>query len=350
MRKRAYIRQDRYEIIPWLEEYDQQMSSYIPYLMDLSTPNYTSEVLNTDNFGLRKGTLLGKKKFNNYLLGGSTTFGVGASSDFSTISSIITKSSNENWKNFGVRGYNGLQELLLFQAHILEINKNVKNIVIMSGINDIYLNLVGASPHILGPFFFGSSFERKLKRKKAIRVILEKIASFRLGQNPAIEFVPILSLLKSIINVSYFKKNYFTRYHSSDFSHFPDFKTLFERNIMLWNFISKGLNANIIFLLQPYADWTSKKLTNEEKQLFTILDDFQNKSWKNISNKIRKKEIHEEYKKILSQTCEKNKIRFFDLNDIFDENTDDEWAFVDRIHLTDSGNKIVAKQIMSMLY
>lgn len=350
MKIRAYKRQDRYDIAPWLQEYDRQMSSYIPYLMDLSTPNYVSKIINTDNFGLRKGAALDDTKQLNFILGGSVTFGVGASSDLYTIPSLLTKKSNENWKNLGVRGYNGFQELLIFQSHFLEFKHKVKNIVVLSGINDIYLNFVNPSPHVLGPFFFGSTFEKKLNRKRAVRVFLEKLLSIRHGNSPSFKFIPFLELLKSIVDFNYFEKNYRQKYSQSEFSFYPNLETLIERNMTLWKFIAEGLNANILFMLQPYADWTGKKLTSEEKKLFSILDSFQDGSWHAASKKIKEKKTHEKYNRLFSQACEKNGIKFLDLNGLFDKNADDEWVFIDRIHLTDRGNNIIAKKIMSEMY
>ena len=73
-------------------------------VMFTSTPNYSGGVLNTDRFGFRK------TNFKNYsysvenlngisdcslIVGGSTVFGVGSTSDGNTISSLMSKEKNQ---------------------------------------------------------------------------------------------------------------------------------------------------------------------------------------------------------------------------------------------------------------
>ena len=83
----------RYDLVPQMKIYDNIRRRFIPYLMFASTPNFRSNVLNTDENGLRynfaptkKSIFQENKKQESILfIGGSTAFGVGATQDKNTI-------------------------------------------------------------------------------------------------------------------------------------------------------------------------------------------------------------------------------------------------------------------------
>ncbi len=54
----------RYEILPQMRIYDQIGYRWLPFIMFSQTPNFRSDVLNTDNKGLRFNSIKKiKKKF-----------------------------------------------------------------------------------------------------------------------------------------------------------------------------------------------------------------------------------------------------------------------------------------------
>ena len=72
------------------------------------------------------------------MIGSSTTFGVGSTEDKKTIPSILSKNSNYFY-NLGGRAFNGFQEIILYQLFADKIKHNIKKIVLLSGMNDVYM-------------------------------------------------------------------------------------------------------------------------------------------------------------------------------------------------------------------
>ena len=115
--------------------------------MFVNFPNYKSEHVNTDDLGFRKSfSREGKsidtmnvknEKICNVLIGGSTAFGMGASSDKKTISSFLSQSSIF-CHNFGVRAATSQQEFLIFQ-NFKRLLPKIKNVFILTGVNDLAL-------------------------------------------------------------------------------------------------------------------------------------------------------------------------------------------------------------------
>ena len=99
--------------------------------MFTQTSNFRSEIVNTDCCGLRFNEkpnlnqsifdekITGKKSV---LIGGSTAFGVGSSSDQKTISSLLSNSPDYHFYNLGGRAFNGFQELILYQSLVGKLN------------------------------------------------------------------------------------------------------------------------------------------------------------------------------------------------------------------------------------
>ena len=141
----------------------------LPNIGFTNITNFRSNVCNTDNLGLRFNDIKenyisifdenkNKKKPEIILTGGSTAMGMAASSDTKTISSLLSDSSNFHFYNLAVRAYNGFQELILTQSLINRF-KNLKKIIIVSGINDLYFFFDPNFRKIFpGPQVYGSKF------------------------------------------------------------------------------------------------------------------------------------------------------------------------------------------------
>ena len=166
----------RYQHCPQMRIYDNIGYQWVQNLMFMNTPNYRSKICSTDIFGLRFNCNPDKLNFESVfhqdnkkekiaMVGSSTTFGVGASSDENTIPSILSKNSNYFTLNLGGRAYNGFQEIILFQSLINKI-KNLKKIVLFSGMNDVYMchnkNFISRYP---GPLYFNKAFLAKMNEE-----------------------------------------------------------------------------------------------------------------------------------------------------------------------------------------
>ena len=112
-------------LTPQMETYDNLGIKWHPYIMFFQKPNYKSRVVNTDKFGFRFNQVK-KNRYSpfsdfkkseeelSFIVGSSTVFGVGASNDSNTISSIISKETSDKFLNFGCRAHVSSQELILF--------------------------------------------------------------------------------------------------------------------------------------------------------------------------------------------------------------------------------------------
>ena len=157
----------RYELAPQLELYDKIGIEWMPHLMFIQTRNFRSEIVNTDCCGLRfnekpnlnqsifNEKITGKKSV---LIGGSTAFGVGSSSDQKTISSLLSNSPDYHFYNLGGRAFNGFQELILYQSLVDKLTE-IEKIVIFSGLNDLYFfSGMNFDDNFIGPFFLVNNF------------------------------------------------------------------------------------------------------------------------------------------------------------------------------------------------
>ena len=59
--------------------------------------------------------------------------------------------------------------------------------------------------------------------------------------------------------------------------------------------------------------------------------------------------MHSWYSRELSKICEEQNINFYDSNSFLNKNFNED-IFVDRIHLTDNGNKILSDSILEKLW
>ena len=140
-----------YKIIPQAKFYDSMGASWRPFSMYGQFSNIRSKYCNTDTNGFRfnKNTFPQKKisifdcrntakKKGGVIIGNSTSFGEGLTGDDKTISNQLTLNTNYEFFNLSGRGYSGFQEIVNFIIHFHKI-KNLKKIIVISGLNDSYL-------------------------------------------------------------------------------------------------------------------------------------------------------------------------------------------------------------------
>ena len=138
----------RNELVPQMAEYDRHASLrvWISYMMHNGAANFRSNVLNTDGYGFRygrdpNGVPCSFQTFSsgdcNFLLGGSTTFCVGTTSDARTVSSRLSAKTGETWINCGMRAHVLAQNLNA--SLLLRPDRcNVKRLVALTGLNELY--------------------------------------------------------------------------------------------------------------------------------------------------------------------------------------------------------------------
>ena len=325
--------QKRYKYVPHMKFYDQISCEYKPFVMFFNKSNFISNVVNTDDLGFRynyyDGLLKKQSEFYNHdevslIIGGSSVFGFGSTSDNNTISSLLTKNTNQIFLNFGATAFNSKQELLLF-LNFFQKFKKIKNVIIVSGMNDLYLNLVNKQD-VWGDFFFKKKYNKiheYYKNKNNFKIILKQL------------YLKLLNKEKKPND----HKN--VNFNNLDLN----FKNLFN----LWTNLSKNYEFNLYYFLQPLPTWTEKNLSELEKNIFEILDnsdDFAHQILKEISLI----ENYNKYKHILEKNSKNNKINFVDLNSEFKKIKNlNETLFVDRVHLTDIGYQQISNIILNRI-
>ena len=350
----------RYKLAPQMREYDKLANIWKPFVMFFNQPNFKSQVFNLDKFGLRfndlsnlknlniekNNSIFNEKIFSNCketaaLVGASTAFGTGASSDAYTIPSILSKKTNTHFLNVSCSGFSGFQEIILFQSFI-NLLKNIKKIIVLSGLNDLFLiNHLSTFDPVFGPHYFSQRYIKGMVqdtlswRRNLAKVIFEPFIKHNVYWNS----VTKKQLLNFLLKKNEFKK--------PDLSNKKEiFKNLIEKNFQFWSNIQRGMGIKVIYALQPFANWCKKKFSDEEKEIFSVVDTTTIKTYQTL--KLIDKKAHIDYKNILQENCSYHNFDFIDCNDYLSNNNfDKQWLFVDRSHLTDLGNKHVAEFILS---
>ncbi len=349
----------RKELTPQMEIYDVLGSNWHPFIMFFHRKNYKSNIVNTDNFGFRYSEYDGFKfsplsNFSDiennisFIVGSSAVFGVGATNDKKTIPSRLSKLSKENFLNLGGRAHVSSQELLLF-TQIASKFRKIKNVIIMSGLNDLYLSSLRNYSDISGPFFFSNKFKNAMTyensswERKLLRFFIAPI----LGEDFDFLNTRTLDLLKETFKVILFKKTKNTSLKENIFDINYTILQL-KKNLYIWKKLSESVPFNLIFVLQPTLDWMNKKPTKEERIIFEYL----NKQVDKVKiTEVLSEKIYKKYSQELRALCEELQINFFDSNaDLKKYINEKNWLFVDRGgHMTDSGYDIMSKYLYDLL-
>ena len=351
-----------YDLAPQMKAYDKLGQVWKPFIMYISPPNFKSEVVNLDKFGRRftdsnttnnlenskNNSIFDEKIFSHkketaVLLGGSSAFGIGASSDASTISSLLSKQTDTHFFNLGCSAFCGFQEITLFQSVVNRLTK-INKIVIFSGLNDLFLsNHISTYDPTLGPFYFNNEFVEGMMNA----TINWKRSLSKFFLNPFIKNNINWNLItkKELFNY-FFKKNSYTSLKLIDKE--KVLKNILKRNFICWSNIQKAMGVKLIYVLQPMPNWCNKDLSDEETQIFKELDASSYKNFKTLKSLDLEK--FNSYRTYISEICDELKIDLIDSNDyISSKNCHKEWLFIDRAHLTDLGNKYISELILSKL-
>ena len=305
---------DRYSIAPQMKDYDNLSCVYRPYVMFFNKENYKSQYVNTNNYGFRinyfnnktfsNEEIISKKKEISIILGGSLAFGFGSTSDKNTISSNMSNNTRDLFLNFGATAFNSKQEFILFLNYIEKFYK-IKRLIIISGINDFYLSLI-KNEDIWGNIFFEDKFKNALIKKRK-------------------NYLDFFNFKNKSNNINYdnLKIDLLDRKYMELFS--------------LWKKLSIVYKFKITYVLQPFCQWFKSNLCTEEINLFNILDNSNDQAHQ-ILKIISNNKFYINFKSLLEENCNLNNLNFIDLNkELKDLNTNKDWLFVDRVHMTDHG-------------
>ncbi len=343
----------RYQIIPQMETYDNLGFEWLPFVMFTQMPSYRSKVVNTDAKGFRlnskkeieKNNVFhnDKNKKNILILGNSTAFGVGCTNDEATISSNLSDESF-NYINLAGRAHVGFQELITLFSNFDQI-KNIKKVIILSGVNDFYLSDI-LKINYPDNFYFNTSFIQNMNNsrittsKKLAKFVLDFFYPKVLNNNNIwrLNKSNILEFIKS----SNFRKDF------KLFSNFPNLniEEKLKRNFSIYNLLQKFFNCKVEYYLQPVLQW-SKEMNYEEKQLHNYSNIYSSEMSKQAF-KLFTNETYLDLTNLISRLAKNHELEFYDTNLYFkDVLKKSDWSFVDAVHCTDQGYKCISNFIKS---
>jgi len=350
----------RYDLTPQMLEYDRLGTIWLPYLMFFHSPNYASGVVNTDSRGFRlthgrEGVVNGREGLSNASLclfvGGSSAFGVGASSDRFTIPSLLNQRTHDTWVNYGGRAFSSTQELLLVLLY--SRHRGIEKVIIFSGVNDLILFFLADCPHReLGAFFSWNRFNQAMNqsaakswKRKGLELVLKRFYGDSIDYERITrkELLNILMGRGKQVNPAGFTPK------SDGVSIVPSTRSvddvvhLLHHNLSLWKQLSVSWNFKLTYVLQPLSDWLDRKLSHEEEALFNYLSMEPANIWQTIQKHVSSSERYAWYVGHIRAACYELGIDFFDMNKHFAaQDLGGRWLFVDRVHLGDAGNCVVA--------
>ena len=334
-------------ILPSISQYEKMpMVNNVPFAMNAGAFNYRSENINTDSDGFRftkykDGYILPNdiEKFEevNIIIGNSTLFGVGVSNDDNTIASKLSKISKEPWLNISIRGAVSLTEYIHAIRYIYKAKK-VKNIIIFSGIVDIYLNLLVDKP---------TKFEKRIEPERWIYSCPKRIISRFFAKRYKLRQLDIID--KSFMELLFYpfnKKNFVKKETLTLNQQIDDCIENIKKIFFLYSALEKQLDTNVIYMLQPFYYWTNKKKSKMEIEIFKLLEEIDKGTFWDRTRKELDENIYKEIIKKLKKEAKNFDIKFVDTNSLY--NTE-ETIFSDSVHFTDTGSEFTAKLILNTI-
>lgn len=330
----------RYQLAPQMRDYDCVRVNWVSYLMFMQTCGFRSETVNIDERGLRHSPKTAGDGPVRLLVGGSAAFGVGASSDSKTISSLLEQRSGIRWLNFGGRAYNSTQELIFYQLLGFEL-EGVDRIVLFSGVNDAYLPHLMSSDHAeVQVMFFGSDYVRAMTAMKNLdwRGQIKRLVFQRWVDGDVTKMSLVEVLRQALLSKRKEGEDDIdpAEAQASALAHL-------RRNLGVWKALTVSRSIRLAYVLQPAFSWTGKPKTPEEEAIFTELN--------TVPGVLSVLEIldglYEGFAKGAESICRELGIDYLDINPLIRRSPRaNDWLFVDRVHLTDAGNELVAALLL----
>lgn len=299
---------ERLRKIPWMPPYQPA-----PFLGHVARP-YSGNDLQINSLGFRdeRSSYLDKPKrtVRIFITGGSAAYGMGASSQAHTFSSVLERVLNEETGkttgfryevvNAGFPGWSTTQEKILIQQRLVDLHPDI--IIMFSGSNDVYWSLHGRD-----------------------------IRSFytQMDQN----FITL------------FNEAHKASGHPEWAIDFPqsdqpigcrNLAPVTARNVEEAAAAAARVNARVIFALQPNVISTSKRRSEYEQKVFEN------------HNKVYWDSCYEALREELGRLTATN-YRLLDLSRSFgalDENT---YLFIDSYHFADAGHRLIAQELAGQI-
>lgn len=296
-----------------------------PYVMYTNPKNYRSSVVNTDKYGLRWcNSIVGEscneaienEKSYDVFLGSSTVFGFGSSCDNRTLPGFYSQSTGVPTINLGGRSYNTTQELMSFIQFQSRTNSKPRRLISFTGFNDLALSNLTLSDNNQA-YFMQNIFNEQISRsswfKKSIFSLNEKVNAHNYAMEERLSIA--IDAVKIYID---FLSSYCDKF-----------------------------NIEYVFCLQPLFNWVEKKPTKDESLVFSRMEELG--SFEKIFGELTNLEVYQAYEVAIREYCQLSNVKFISITELLRNECateSEESLFVNRINLTDSGNKLVSDLIL----
>ena len=344
----------RVELTPQMSMYDSLGQEWRPFIMYFHTPNVRNSTVNTDELGFRithfngcDYSIGGDEVYSNevsFIVGGSTAFGVGATSDRMTLPSLLSQKSGRLFLNLGGRAFGANQELILF-SQVVHKYPRTNSVIIFSGLNELYLSRFRHSGGNFGCFYFAEQFKDAMNqsilspKRKLLKFFLYPIFGEKIDYN-RIRQKDLFKIINSSVGGSSSHKSN-TQLFDVEYA-----VNQLKKNLFIWKKMSQSMPFLLRFVLQPVPQWCDKDCSEEEAVLFRFLE--KEYDAHNIMSQLTKG-LYLDYSGMVQKICADLGIEFCDMNKMLGDTVSAEnWLFADRAHLTDQGNMVVSERLYKM--
>ena len=322
----------------------------IGYRLFNSGNKLSKKLFKINSLGFRSAEFEEKKDNDLVVLfsGASTAFGVGASSDDKTITEKFGKILTNLFPNKNVKIYNlsqinnyQTQEIIILIFFLKKLKPDI--VISINGWNELMRNNFISDDAIKKYNVFNivelEGWEparvTKNKRKNFLNYLylyLEDYSALVRGMNliSPKQFIKRQKLLKLYRN---FDESIATG------------TELYIKNFEIFNNLSKSFNFKYFNFLQPYIT-LKENLTGEEKKLISHYKNY-NKLFKGEDFIQKLYDMKNIYKKLYSETTNKNYDNIFDFSSLFLKNNEN--IYYSAVHLNDIGQDIFANKIFETL-
>lgn len=348
----------RFTHYPFHIDYVSMGSWYRPFQMFLNEADYVSKSVNTDRHGLRlqfkdSGSALALEECSSgafdIMVGGSSVFGVDASSDRMTLPALLS-TPQVRCLNWGIRAAGTQHELLAF-LFFKRYVKNIRRVVIFSGLN--LCSIASMEDIMIYPdqgalfseeYFMRQSLESLRAREGGDTALDSMLASLTRRIKRAYEKREFLRNLMQFFLPKLRRPAHLAKQPERNIRGFEKrveaLLILLENELATWAGLAKGLNFELVYVLQPALRWSQKGTNAVEEEclsadakLYVEMELFANRAF------------HQRYASRLSAMCGSLGIPFVDSNTLLDDVDGSEPVFTDVCHLTDYGNEVLAKKL-----
>ena len=312
-----------------------------PHTVHVHAAGYRSDRVNTDAYGLRFsqcGTqrvsveARGHNTRVNVLVGGSTAFGIGASSDAQTVASCLASLTGEVWLTLAGCGLNASQELALFLTHQHRLGP-LGHVVVFSGLNTLAYEglseLLAAhqdqAPSAPYAAFMDSVNQHVLRPAPARTGLWHRLSQALAPRREPLPLPPLSAAERRLAQAA----------------------SAIGRSLHQWQRLLGDDHTSLTFILQPLLPWCREQLPEGEQAMLGALPQ-QPAHFDALLEGVYPRALHECFFRRIKALADP--VPCYDMNCMLDSAPAfGQTLFCDRLHLNDLGYNAVAKVITAKL-